>query len=76
MCLFQVMSNLFAGKIELCDNKFELKVNDVRFVGHPIRLNSASALARTRNKRKPSSIILFNIVFALKVCSISSFSCV
>ncbi|KAK4313039.1 hypothetical protein Pmani_015561 [Petrolisthes manimaculis] len=62
----KVMSNLFAVKIELCDSKFELKVNDVRFVGHPIRLNSASAPARTKTQRKLSSIILFHIVFALK----------
>uniref|UniRef100_A0A0K8RDA5 Putative nitrogen permease regulator n=1 Tax=Ixodes ricinus TaxID=34613 RepID=A0A0K8RDA5_IXORI len=29
----KALSNLFATKSELCNRKFELKVNDVRFVG-------------------------------------------
>ncbi|KAG7158618.1 GATOR complex protein NPRL3-like [Homarus americanus] len=62
----KVMSNLFAVKSELCDSKFELKVNDVRFVGHPVRLNPSTTHARPQDKRKASTIILFNIVFALK----------
>ncbi|XP_027228849.1 GATOR1 complex protein NPRL3 [Penaeus vannamei] len=62
----KVMSNLFALKSELCDRKFELKVNDVRFVGHPVRLNPTTTLGRHQDRRKPSTIILFNIVFALK----------
>lgn len=64
----QVLSNLFAVKSELSDSKFELKVNDVRFVGHPLRLNPTSVHFPTQAKRKPSTIILVNIVFALKVC--------
>lgn len=55
-------------KSELSDSKFELKVNDVRFVGHPLRLNPSSVHVSSQTKRKPSTIILFNIVFALKVC--------
>ncbi|KAJ9590604.1 hypothetical protein L9F63_016374 [Diploptera punctata] len=47
----EVLSTLFAVKPELCERKFELKVNDVRFVGHPTLLSD--------------SIILTNIVFAL-----------
>lgn len=65
----QVLSNLFAVKSELSDSKFELKVNDVRFVGHPLRLNPAAAYIPTQTKRKLSTIILSNIVFALKVCT-------
>ncbi|CAL4132605.1 unnamed protein product [Meganyctiphanes norvegica] len=61
----KVMSNLFAVKSELCDNKFELKVNDVRFVGHPVRLNNPCT-APSHTKKKTSTIVLFNIVFALK----------
>lgn len=61
------MSNLFAVKSELSDSKFELKVNDVRFVGHPVKLDPAMMNARPQDKRKSSTIILFNIVFALKV---------
>ncbi|XP_066974463.1 GATOR1 complex protein NPRL3 isoform X2 [Macrobrachium rosenbergii] len=62
----KVMSNLFAVKSELCDKKFELKVNDVRFVGHPVRLNPHEIQVRPQEKRRTSTIILFNIVFALK----------
>lgn len=62
----KVMSNLFAVKSELCDSKFELKVNDVRFVGHPVRLNPSKSYSQPQDKRKSSTIILFNIVFALK----------
>ncbi|KAK8743635.1 hypothetical protein OTU49_001177 [Cherax quadricarinatus] len=62
----KIMSNLFAVKSELCDSKFELKVNDVRFVGHPVRLDPSTTHSRPQDKRKSSTIILFNIVFALK----------
>ncbi|XP_063860147.1 GATOR1 complex protein NPRL3-like isoform X3 [Scylla paramamosain] len=62
----KTLSNLFAVKSELSDSKFELKVNDVRFVGHPLRLNPTLVRVPTQGKRKPSTIILVNIVFALK----------
>ncbi|CAB3379353.1 Hypothetical predicted protein [Cloeon dipterum] len=48
----EVLSNLFAVKSDLCENKFELKVNDVRFVGHPTLVNAGS--------------VLINIQFALR----------
>lgn len=60
----QVLSNLFAVKTQLCGKKFELKVNDVRFVGHPTLLETSVSQVATR--WQPSSIILFNIVFALR----------
>jgi len=31
----EVLSALFAVKPQLCNQKFELKLNDVRFVSHP-----------------------------------------
>jgi nitrogen permease regulator 3-like protein len=37
----EVLSTLFAVKTELCNKKFELKVNDVRFVGHPTLMSPA-----------------------------------
>lgn len=65
----EVLSTLFAVKPELCERKFELKVNDVRFVGHPTLLQSSKNSVRTgvgcNNKANPS-IILINIVFALQ----------
>lgn len=49
----EVLSTLFAVNAELCNRKFELKVNDVRFVSHPTLMPSSS------------SSFLVNIVFAL-----------
>lgn len=56
----QMLSTLFAVKAELCNRKFELKVNDVRFVGHPTLLPYRS------NKDDSSRNVLINIVFALQ----------
>lgn len=56
----EVLSTLFAVKAELCDQKFELKVNDVRFVAHPTLLHS-----KTSKDEQNGSAILINIVFAL-----------
>lgn len=56
----EVLSSLFAVKPELCNQKFELKVNDVRFVGHP-------TLLQLQNKSQDESgLLLINIVFALQ----------
>lgn len=55
----EVLSNLFAVKQELCESKFELKVNNVRFIGHPTLLPS-------RGRGDVNSSMLFNIVFALQ----------
>lgn len=56
----EVLSTLFAVKPELCNRKFELKVNDVRFVSHPTLNHSKGA-----KEDQKSSSILINIVFAL-----------
>lgn len=56
----EVLSSLFAVKPELCNKKFELKVNDVRFVSHP-------TLVELRNQQPDDpGIMLINIVFALQ----------
>ncbi|KAJ2951428.1 hypothetical protein O0L34_g13580 [Tuta absoluta] len=56
----EMLSTLFAVKAELCNQKFELKVNDVRFVGHP------TLLPYRANKDDNTAMILINIVFALQ----------
>lgn len=67
----EVLSTLFAVKPELCERKFELKVNDVRFVGHPIQLPAAShhrssfGGAGGCKQETPSHSILIHMVFAL-----------
>lgn len=56
----EVLSSLFACKLELANQKFELKINDIRFVSRPTLLENKS------------SFILINIVFALEAqCSYS-----
>ncbi|CAH0386603.1 unnamed protein product [Bemisia tabaci] len=63
----EVLSTLFAVKQELCEHKFELKVNDVRFVSHPTLLNTHIRHADLSDyKANSPSIFLVNIVFALQ----------
>lgn len=62
----EVLSTLFAVKQELCEAKFELKVNDVRFVGHPTLLQSSSRKNSSDSKQGNPSCVLINIVFALQ----------
>jgi len=50
----EVLSTLFAVKPELCEQKFELKVNDVR------------PLVPSRGLKEVNSSMLFNIVFTLQ----------
>lgn len=52
----EVLSTLFAVKPELTNQKFELKVNDVRFVSHPTQMQT---------KDDSNGSILINVVFAL-----------
>lgn len=58
----EVISSLFAVKMDLCEQKFELKVNNVRFVGHPIKIQISGGV---NDKPDSPSFILINIVFAL-----------
>lgn len=56
----EVLSSLFAVKPELCNRKFELKVNDVRFVSHP-------TVIQLHNKQQDDTGgLLINVVFALQ----------
>lgn len=73
-----VLSALFAVKPQLCNQKFELKLNDVRFVSHPTLIsvvpaatpNSASNPATASGAASTVGVVkkqqmLINIVFAL-----------
>ncbi|KAF7271183.1 GATOR complex protein Nprl3 isoform X2 [Rhynchophorus ferrugineus] len=57
----EVLSSLFAVKNDLCNRKFELKVNDVRFVSHPTQLQ----LRNKQTEKDDTGIMLINIVFSL-----------
>ena len=47
----KVLSNLLAAHPSLCDNKFELKINDIRFVGHPLRCELDSIIDMSQTNR-------------------------
>ena len=53
----EAFANLFAVTPKLCGEKFELKVNDLRFVGHPMLLSSENL---------DNDLLTFNVVFALR----------
>ncbi|GIX76188.1 GATOR complex protein NPRL3 [Caerostris extrusa] len=63
----KLLSTLFAVKPELCGEKFELKIENVRFIGHPTYLRHIS-------NREKTTITMFHVVFALP--SDSSYSVV
>ena len=52
-----VLTDLFAVKQALCGQKFEVKINNIRFVGHPIAISNTE------------EVTTLNIVFALKANS-------
>ncbi|VVC28910.1 Hypothetical protein CINCED_3A017105 [Cinara cedri] len=58
----EVLSNLFAVKSQLCDQKFELKVDHVRFISHPLEIQTCGG---DSSKPESPSNILLNVVFAL-----------
>lgn len=52
-------------KSELCGKKFEIKINDIRFVGHPLLVYQQGEGKSSSSNQE--SILSFNVVFALKV---------
>lgn len=73
----KVLTDLFAVKPQLCDQKFEVKINDIRFVGHPInfgprnadddrKLEAKSADEEKRCSRLASDLLTVSIIFALR----------
>ena len=69
LTLCQVLSNLFAVKSELCGKKFEIKINDIRFVGHPLLVYQQGEGKSAGSNQE--SVLSFNVVFALKVIQFS-----
>lgn len=57
----KVLSNMFAVHSELCDKKFELKINDVRFVGHPLSLKVKPGEARNFARDIKSHFTMFQV---------------
>ncbi|XP_072224278.1 GATOR1 complex protein NPRL3 isoform X2 [Leuresthes tenuis] len=69
-----ILATILATKSDICGKKFELKIDNVRFVGHPTLLHPpiiqqhGSKVSKTdpSPKREMPTMILFNVVFALR----------
>ena len=57
---------MFAVHPGLCDDKFELKISEVRFIGHPMSLEVKNDEARYYANKRKSPLTMFNVVFALR----------
>ncbi len=70
-----MMAHLFTLKKETCNARFELKVNNYRYAGYPIRVSrrmheSNSTVPQSDSGSSTSTMPrpdVFNIVFVLKV---------
>ncbi|XP_053550477.1 GATOR complex protein NPRL3 isoform X3 [Bombina bombina] len=64
-----ILATILATKSDMCGKKFELKIDNVRFVGHPTLLQHAPCQVSKTDpspKREIPTMILFNVVFALR----------
>ncbi|NP_001083270.1 NPR3-like, GATOR1 complex subunit L homeolog isoform X1 [Xenopus laevis] len=62
-----ILATILATKSDMCGKKFELKIDNVRFVGHPTLLQHAQVSKTDPSpKREAPTMILFNVVFALR----------
>ncbi|XP_077304926.1 GATOR1 complex protein NPRL3 isoform X3 [Lithobates pipiens] len=64
-----ILATILATKSDMCGKKFELKIDNVRFVGHPTLLQHALCQVSKTDpspKREMPTMILFNVVFALR----------
>lgn len=58
----RVLSNMFAVHSQLCDKKFELKINDVRFVGHPLSLRIKPGEDKNFARDIKSNLTMFQVL--------------
>uniref|UniRef100_A0A1A7X9F7 GATOR complex protein NPRL3 n=1 Tax=Iconisemion striatum TaxID=60296 RepID=A0A1A7X9F7_9TELE len=65
-----ILATILATKSDMCGKKFELKIDNVRFVGHPTLLQHSPIIQLSKTdpspKREMPTMILFNVVFALR----------
>ncbi|MEE6498435.1 hypothetical protein FKM82_003095 [Ascaphus truei] len=64
-----ILATILATKSDMCGKKFELKIDNVRFVGHPTLLQHALCQVSKTDpspKREVPTMILFSVVFALR----------
>ncbi|KAK2833251.1 hypothetical protein Q5P01_017140 [Channa striata] len=65
-----ILATILATKSDMCGKKFELKIDNVRFVGHPTLLQHPPIIQVVKTdpspKREMPTMILFSVVFALR----------
>lgn len=65
-----ILATILATKSDMCGKKFELKIDNVRFVGHPTLLQHPQNIQVSKTdpspKRELPTMILFSVVFALR----------
>ncbi|XP_067088775.1 GATOR complex protein NPRL3 isoform X2 [Osmerus mordax] len=65
-----ILATILATKSDMCGKKFELKIDNVRFVGHPTLLQHPHTIQVSKTdpspKRETPTMILFSVVFALR----------
>uniref|UniRef100_A0A671Q3S0 GATOR complex protein NPRL3 n=1 Tax=Sinocyclocheilus anshuiensis TaxID=1608454 RepID=A0A671Q3S0_9TELE len=65
-----ILATILATKSDMCGKKFELKIDNVRFVGHPTLLQPPHTIQVSKTdpspKRELPTMILFSVVFALR----------
>ncbi|XP_038839074.1 GATOR complex protein NPRL3-like isoform X1 [Salvelinus namaycush] len=65
-----ILATILATKSDMCGKKFELKIDNVRFVGHPTLLQHPHTIQVSKidpsPKREMPTMILFSVVFALR----------
>uniref|UniRef100_A0A673VTY9 GATOR complex protein NPRL3 n=1 Tax=Salmo trutta TaxID=8032 RepID=A0A673VTY9_SALTR len=65
-----ILATILATKSDMCGKKFELKIDNVRFVGHPTLLQHPHTIQVSKTdpspKREMPTMILFSVVFALR----------
>ncbi|XP_077069580.1 GATOR1 complex protein NPRL3 isoform X2 [Siphateles boraxobius] len=65
-----ILATILATKSDMCGKKFELKIDNVRFVGHPTLLQLPHSIQVSKSdpspKRELPTMILFSVVFALR----------
>ncbi|KAM9393336.1 GATOR1 complex protein NPRL3 isoform 3-T3 [Pholidichthys leucotaenia] len=65
-----ILATILATKSDMCGKKFELKIDNVRFVGHPTLLQHPPIIQVSKTDPSPQrempTMILFNVVFALR----------
>ncbi|OUC44541.1 prefoldin subunit [Trichinella nativa] len=59
----EILAFLFTVLPKMCDQMMHIKINDVRFIGYPVLLNSLNA--ECEDEELPN-ILLYNVIFAIQ----------